>query len=109
MRERACRDLGGNFKGEGTPCREFTCPCPLIKSLDAMCRGRTIKTTVTLHNKSRNGETVTIAIDEGPPIKVEINGKKAQIWKCCFEGEHTISLVDPRGCVDPTNVTCRGE
>ncbi len=103
--ERDCSARGGDFKGEGEKCRR-ACPCDLIKKFKASCTGGgTVKALVKFRNKSRNGEFVEIGVGENL-FKVEIKGKKARLFTCCFNGEQAVSLLDPEGCFDPIIVNC---
>ncbi len=106
MLERDCLGQGGDFKGEGESCR-LACPCDLIKRFKANCTGGgTIKATLTLKNKSRDGETVEFKVGEKLKFKVTIRGKKARLFTCCFNGPMEVSLIDPDGCVDSVKVDC---
>ena len=107
MLERDCNAQGGDFKGEGQRCK-LACPCDLIKRFKAGCgKSGTIKATVKLKNKSRDGETLKIQVGDRLKFDVTIHGKKARLFTCCYDGEMEVSLIDPDGCVDPITVDCK--
>ena len=104
---RRCQAHGGIFQGEGAGCKR-ACPCDLIKRFKATCgKSGTISATVKLKDKRRDGETMLIGVGERGEFEVTIRGKKARLFSCCYDGEQTVSLLDPEGCVEPIIVNCK--
>jgi len=104
--ESDCRTRDGGFLGEEVPCRR-ACPCSLIKKFEARCSGGgTIKINVRLKDDSRDGEAITIGIGHNVKFDIVVRGKRAKRSVCCFEGEQTVKLREPKGCVKPIVVEC---
>ncbi len=81
--------------------------CKDLKKFTARCKSNgKIKAKVRMRNKSHNGEKITFAIDDAQRFEVTINGRKAKMRTCCYQGPHTVSVGDPEGCVDPIQVGC---
>lgn len=81
--------------------------CADMKKFAARCRGRgKIVAKAKMRNTNHNGQTVTFGIDNIEHFDVVIKGKKAKLRKCCYNGPHTVSIVDPANCVDPVEVGC---
>ena len=106
MLELDCLMAGGDFIGEGVSCRR-ACPCHLIRKMKSKCSsGGTIKVKVKFVDDRRNGEYVEIGIGDRLRYDVLIEGKKAKLYTCCFNGPQEVKLLDPEDCEDPQIVNC---
>ncbi len=104
--ERDCLAQGGEFIGEGASCN-LACPCDLIKKLKGNCKGSgTLKGILKFKNSSWDGRTVKFGVGERLRFDVQVNGKKAKLFTCCFDGEQTLSILEPEGCLEPIIVNC---
>ncbi len=104
--ERDCTIQGGTFLGEGESCFR-ACPCDKVKKMKGNCKGSgTIKGIVKFRDNSYDGKTVKMGVGERLRFDVTVRGKKATLFTCCFNGEQSISLLDPEGCLEPIVVNC---
>ncbi len=104
--ERDCVARGGDFIGEGTECKDV-CACDVIKKLKGKCKGSgTLKAIVKFKNTSWDGRTVKMGVGERLRFDVNVQGKKATLFTCCFNGTQEVSLLEPDGCLDPIRVNC---
>ena len=82
-------------------------PCGDIFKYNRRCGAAgAIGVRVRMVDESHSGETVTIAVD-GVPHELTIFGQVAGYSEPnAGAGQHTIELLDPPGCFNPTIVTC---
>ena len=86
-------------------------PCEDLVSFQVRCQSNgsahRLQAKLTLTDTSHSGEQVTITIDGGDPIRVTINGNKAQLQiNNPAPGQHTVTLIDPAGCFPPAVPSC---
>ncbi len=79
--------------------------CDEVKKFKGKCKKGKGKATVKLTNAGHDGEEVTVEV-EGSPFDLQINGSKAKLVTCCFEGSIDLVLTSPSGCKDPINAAC---
>jgi hypothetical protein len=86
-------------------------PCEDLVSFEVRCKsgggGQKLQAKLTLTDTSHSGEQVAMTIDGGDPIRVTINGDRAQLQiNNPAPGQHTVELIDPAGCFPPAMPSC---
>ncbi len=100
------RRQGAVFIGEGISC-ERACVCDQLKKLKAKCKGGgTIKAIAKYRDDRFDGEPNTFRIGDRIRIDVNVSGRKATLFTCCFDGEVEVTLEVPEGCASPVRVNC---
>ncbi len=104
---------GGAYQGNNTTCVPNICPappagppCSSIRRLRARCNDNgSLDVLVALSDNTHNGETVTVAIN-GAARVVPIVGRLASHNECCPQGQLTVTLELPSGCIAPVVLFC---
>ena len=82
-------------------------PCGDIKKYNRRCGAAgAIGVRVRMVDESHSGETVTIAVDGVPHVRTIFGTTAGYAEPNAGAGQHTIELLDPPGCFNPTIVTC---
>ena len=82
-------------------------PCGDIKKYNRRCGPQgAIGVRVRMTDDSHDGETVTIEVDGVPHVRTIFGNTAGYSEPGIGAGQHTIELVDPAGCFNPTIVTC---
>jgi len=79
--------------------------CDEIKKFKGKCKKQRALAVVKLKNADHDGEKVTVEAD-GTPFDLVINGKKAKLVTCCFNGSVELKLTSPADCEPPINAPC---
>jgi hypothetical protein len=94
-------DFGGGGGGGGIPCAD-------IRRMSAVCRpnGR-IRVVVGLTSTGHDGETVQVTVDSDVYTGTIASGRAVIVTTSTYgAGNHTVTLTDPAGCLDPVVATC---
>ena len=82
-------------------------PCEDIQKYNRRCGAAgAIGVRVRMVDESHSGETVTIAVDGVPHVRTIFGTTAGYAEPNAGAGQHTIELLDPPGCFNPTIVTC---
>jgi hypothetical protein len=101
--------INGLFTGETIP-PPITIECSEVNGMIGRCvSGGTLKVKVGLKNTSHTGETIEVTIDGTPREGVLDNTGHALISASGYgSGDHTATLTNPAGCLNPITINCTG-
>ncbi len=81
--------------------------CEALTKFKSRCKqGGNLIIKAVFANDAYDGRTVIVDLDDGELMELAIKRNKAKAKLCCYEGGHTIALIDPQRCAKEKSVNC---